>query len=383
MSKNFSIFLLGTYMPQKCGIAAFTTDLYYALKKNIKKANNIGVIAVHNNVEAQSDFPKEVEVKIQEQEKNDYRKAAKHINSLSNTYVLLQHEFGIFGGADGEYILSFIEELKCPLISTLHTVMGNPQAKQKEILQKICFCSKKVVVMSQKAVDLLVSIYQIKRKKIIFIPHGAYNCQYLTAKLQKILLGFWRKKILLTTGLINPNKGIEVMLRALKSIVKKVPNALYIILGTTHPKVKLRQGESYRLFLMDYVKKYNLQKNVLFIDEFCDFQELKKFLAMSDIYVAPYRAREQIVSGTLAYALVSGKAIVSTASWYAEEVLSNDRGLLVPFGNSKVLAKAVLKLFLDKKKRKTIEKKAYQFGKRMKWEKVGKMYVDLIKKNVF
>ncbi|MGE3063910.1 MAG: glycosyltransferase family 4 protein [bacterium] len=383
--KNPSIGFISTYIPRECGIGTFTNDLV----KNISKLHKINesdnpntlVVAISDKDNFYT-YPKEVKFEINQQNKKNYINAAHFLNNSDIDVINIQHEFGIFGGYDGNFILDSVDKLRKPIVTTFHTVLENPSAGQKKVVEQLAEKSVYVVVLAKRAINILKTVYKIPERKIAFIEHGAPNVSFMDSSYYKSDFNASGRKIIMTFGLINPNKGIEYGIRAIANIVKEHPNILYIILGATHPEVRKQSGEEYRLSLELLVKKYGLENNVEFFNYFVTKQELIKFLIASDIYLTPYLSKEQIVSGTLAYALTCGKALISTPYWYAEELLAENRGILVPFKNEKAISDAVIKLLDDEKTFSQYRKNAYDFGREFVWESVADKFENVFKKAI-
>jgi len=374
---TLSAAFVGTYPPRKCGIATFTYDLVQHLKRLHKedtlRGESFQVVAL-NNIPQGYNYPSEVDFEIREPHKSDYREAAEFINLSPVDAISLQHEFGIFGGKDGNNIIHLLNNLKKPVVTTLHTVLANPSPSQKEISKVVTSLSTLVVVLANKAIEILRLVYEVPQEKILMIPHGAPDVPFLDTSYYKDQFQAEDRRVLLTFGLLSPNKGIEYAIDAMTKVTKDYPDILYIILGATHPTVKHLHGEQYRVFLESRVKELDLQQNVVFYDRFVTLDRLIQFLVAADIYVTPYLSREQISSGTLAYALACGKAIISTPYSYAEELLQEKRGILVPFSNSDAIADKICELLADESKRNRLRKNAYQYGRQMVWQEVAKRY---------
>lgn len=319
-------------------------------------------------------YPKEVKFEIQKEQKESYINAAKYLNNTDVDIINIQHEFGIFGGNDGDLILDTINNLRKSIVTTLHTVMENPSSGQRYILNELIKKSTFVVVLAKKAIELLKKNFDVSDEKLVYIEHGAPDVSFLDSSYYKSDFNAEGKKIILTFGLLNPNKGIEYGIKATSIIAKKFPNILYIILGKTHPEVKKIYGESYRISLEILTKKLKIEENVEFYNYFVEKEELIKFLIASDFYLTPYLSKEQIASGTLTYALTCGKVLISTPYWYAEELLANDRGILVPFKNEKVIAQRIMELLKNEKLFAKYRKNAYDFGRNFIWKNVVKKY---------
>ncbi|MEJ2627612.1 MAG: glycosyltransferase family 4 protein [bacterium] len=382
---TLSCTFIATYPPRECGIGTFTHDLVKNLKQlsqsSSQREDHLQVIAI-NNISEGYDYTQEVNLTIREQYKSDYREAAEFLNQSVVDVVSLQHEYGIFGGDDGGHIVYLLNNLKKPVVTTLHTVLDKPSPGQKKILETIVSLSTLVVVLTDKAVQILTRVYGFSREKIAVIPHGAPDVPFLDTSYYKDNFQAENRQVLMTFGLLNPNKGIEYVINALPPIVKKYPQILYIILGATHPNVKRDHGEKYRVFLERRVNELGLGKNVIFHNRFVSLERLIQFLVATDIYITPYLVREQISSGTLAYALACGKAIISTPYWYAEELLKDDRGILVPFKDSAEMTNQISGLLGNESKRNRLRKQAYQYGRRMIWSEIAKQYDKVFERAV-
>ncbi|MFQ5675456.1 MAG: glycosyltransferase family 4 protein, partial [bacterium] len=370
---------VSTYPPRQCGIATFTCNLVKSLStlsqhsKGLDNQNHLQVVALSKNPESYK-FPADVHFLIRDQYQSDYRQAADFINLSAVDVVSLQHEYGIFGGPDGSHIITLLNNLKKPLVTTLHTVLMEPSANQKKTLEAIAKRSTYVVVLASKAMGILKEVYRVPEEKIVMIPHGTPDIAFLDSSFYKDQFQAEGKRIILTFGLLSPNKGIEYVIEAMARVVKRHPDTLFIILGVTHPEVRQLHGERYRISLENKVKELGLDQHVMFHNHFVSSEKLIQFLVAADIYVTPYLSREQIVSGTLAYAVSCGKAVISTPYWFAEELLNENRGILVPFRDSNAIAKKICDLLANEKKRNKLRKNAYQFGRQMRWSEVAKSY---------
>ncbi len=371
---------VSTYPPRQCGIATFCSDLLNSMRDlygsgnvNEPDQNNFEVIAL-NRVGESYNYGREVSFHIRDQHHHDYQRAADFINLTPVDAVSIQHEYGIFGGEDGNYISYLLNGLKKPAVTTLHTVLEEPTPAQKQTMMRICEQSATVVVMANAAVDILKRVYKVPGEKIQLIPHGAPDVPFLDSSYYKDQFQAEGRKVLLTFGLLSPSKGLEYAIEAMEEVVKAHPDALYIILGATHPEVKRLYGEEYRHKLEKMVRDKGLEKNVTFYNQYVSIERLVQFLVATDIYITPYLNREQITSGTLAYALACGKAIVSTPYIYAEELLSEGRGSLVPFKDSRALADELIKLLSDEDLRNRMRKNSYQYGRQMIWKEVARNY---------
>lgn len=375
--KKCDVVFIGNYLPRICGIATFTSDLFAAVTKRLSHKSGKFVIAV-NDEDKLYDYPKEVIFSINQSRQKDYLEAANIINTSNAQVACLQHEFGIFGGWDGIYILSLLSRLNIPLVTTLHSVLENPNPNQMKIMAEIVQRSSKIVVMSRKSIEVLKEIYHVPDDQIEMIFHGTPDFLAMDSSPFKKRFKLEGKKMILTFGLLSPNKGIETAIKALPYLIKDFPDLTYVILGKTHPLVIKDQGERYRESLIKLVEKLKLRPYVIFDDRFVALEELYAWLQASDIYVTPYMNKAQSVSGTLSYAMGAGNAIVSTPYWYAEEMLSDGRGCLFGFNDSEKLSEILRELLKDEKKLKTFQKKAYEFGRQMTWEKVSARHAELL-----
>lgn len=375
MERVKNIAVVGNYLPRMCGIATFTTDLVTALTA-ADQSIDCWAVAINDRMEGYK-YPDKVKFEINQNKINEYRLASDYLNVNQIDIVSLQHEYGIFGGETGSYILQLLRELRMPIVTTLHTVLKDPSPEQKRTLIEIARLSDSVVVMALRARQFLMDIYQIPEEKITFIHHGIPDMPFVDPNYYKDQFGVEGRKVILTFGLLSENKGVEYMIEALPEIVKKFPEVVYIVLGATHPHIKKVQGEGYRLSLERLARNCGVDKHVVFHNRFVDLKELCEFLGSADIYVTPYLAQAQIVSGTLAYALGVGKATVSTPYWYAEEMVDDKRGIIVPFKNSQALAEAVIDLFSDDIKRNAMRKRAYTFTRNAVWNSVAQDYLTL------
>lgn len=364
---------VGDYLPRLCGIATFTTDI---LTSVAAKFPNVSCFAVPvNDVKEGYDYPREVRFEIAEQDLDSYRRAADFL-AISDVDVLcVQHEYGIYGGAAGGHLLALLREVDLPVVTTLHTVLKDPTADQRRVMRELIGLSTRVVVMSNKGAEFLKGVYKAPAGKIDVICHGIPETSFMDPAGYKERFGVEGKKVLLTFGLLSPNKGIEVMLDALPAIVAEHPDAVYIVLGATHPHLKREVGESYRLSLELLAEKNGVKKNVIFYNRFVELGELTEFIGAADVYITPYLNEAQISSGTLAYSFGSGKAVVSTPYWHAQELLAEGRGVLVPFNDSAALAREVGALLKDDVRRDAMRQNAYALGREMVWSHVASSYM--------
>jgi polysaccharide biosynthesis protein PslF len=364
---------LSTYPPRECGIANFTKDLSDAIfdLEGLKHS----VIAI-NEKGALYDYDRRVKCKIDRDDAEDYVKAAEYVNSSNIQLLIIQHEFGLYGGDYGEYIKLFLENVKKPVITTLHTVQPDFDKKAIEVLRYIVERSESVVVIAHAAIDMLKR-QGIPYKKCIVIPHGCPTIDSTNNESIKKSLGLESRLVASTFGLISSGKGIEYAIRALPEVIKKEPRIIYLIIGETHPEVRKHEGEKYRNELTRLVNELGLEEHVRFTNRFITKRELVKFLQATDIYITPYISPNQISSGTLIYALGAGKAVVSTPYYHAMEVLSKDRGLLCKFKDSASIAEGINRL-LDENFRSEVQRKAYKYSRRFLWKNVAKKYLNLI-----
>jgi glycosyltransferase involved in cell wall biosynthesis len=370
-----SIALIGNHLPRQCGIATFTTDLLEALAAEAPEMDCWAMVM--NDVPEGYFYPSKVRFELNYKNLADYSLAADFLNMNQVDAVCLQHEFGIFGGNRGIHILELLRNLRMPVITTLHTVLREPDPERKAIVQELGSVSDRLVVMSHKAEEFLKEVYGMPQEKIILIHHGIPDVPFVDPSYYKEQFGVEGRKVILTFGLISPGKGIEYMIDALPAIVSKHPETAYIVLGATHPHVEREEGESYRFSLQLRARERGVENQLIFHNRFVDLAELCEFVGAADIYVTPYLNREQVVSGTLAYALGAGKATISTPYLYAEEMLSDGRGRIVPFHDSDALAAQVIDLIENEVERHAMRKRAYTFCRDMIWKEVARRYLEL------
>ncbi len=378
MKPVINIAFVGNYIPRLCGIATFTTDLCEAAAKQLGRRSNVFAVAV-NDTEQGYAYPRRVEFTLQKNQQSDYYEAANFINASNADVVCIQHEYGIYGGWDGIYILSLISSLSLPVAVVLHTVLKNPTPNQKKIVQEMAQRASRLVVMSELAATLLQEVYAVSAEKIGLIYHGTPDFTSLDKGHYKKRFQVEGNQTLLTFGLLSPNKGIETVIKALPELVRTFPKLIYIVLGKTHPNVLREFGEKYRAGLIALVDELGLQEHVIFDDRFVSLEELYAWLMAADIYITPYLNEAQIVSGTLSYAIGAGNAIISTPYWYAKEMLAGGRGRLIGFGDTGALAAALRELLSDKAKLRLLRARTYEFGRQMRWEKVAAKYLELFR----
>src|SRR6266566_3133618 len=363
---------IGNYLPRQCGIATFTTDLCEAFATEYNETTCIAVPV--NDTAAGYPYPSRVRFELTEKEIDSYRRAADFLNINNVDVVCLQHEYGIFGGRAGSHILALLRELRMPIVTTLHTILREPDPDQRRVLEEVAGLSDRLVVMSQRGGEFLHEIYGVPPEKIDLIPHGIPDVPFVDPSFHKDLFGVEGKTVLLSFGLLSANKGIENVISALPAILAKHPNVVYIILGATHPHVIQHDGETYRLSLQLLAQEKGVEGQVIFYNRFVSLEELIEFIGAADIYITPYLNPAQITSGTLAYTVGAGKAIISTPYWYAEELLADGRGLLVPFADPAAIADRVAEVLDNESDRHAMRKRAYMFGRDMIWPQVARRY---------
>ena len=368
------IAFIGNYLPRQCGIATFTTDLCEAVAAQYPETTCFALPV--NDTDTGYAYPPRVRFELAESDAASYRRAADFLNGNNVDLVCLQHEYGIFGGLAGSHILALLRELRMPVVTTLHTILREPDPNQRRVMEKLAQRSDRLVVMSQRGVEFLRTIYNVPEYKIDLIPHGIPDVPFVDPNFHKDRFGVEGKLVLLTFGLLAPNKGIEYVIEALPGILTRYSQVVYIVLGVTHPHVKRREGEFYRLQLERLARTLDVESNILFYDRFVSLEELNEFIGAADIYVTPYLNPAQITSGTLAYTVGAGKAVISTPYWYAEELLAEGRGMLVPFANVGAIAQRVGEMLENEAERHAIRKRAYMFGREMIWSKVACRYMD-------
>jgi glycosyltransferase involved in cell wall biosynthesis len=367
------IAFIGDYLPRQCGIATFTSDLLSAIAEQHPSSQCIAVPV--NDIAGGYEYPKEVRFEIEEQDLASYLRAADFLNISNADLVSVQHEFGIYGGPSGSHLLALLRELRMPIVTTLHTILATPGSEQRRVMQELIARSTRLVVMAKQGQSMLQEVYQAPAAKIDLIPHGIPDIPFVDPNFYKDQFGVEGRLVLLTFGLLSPNKGIEHVLNALPEIVAKFPNLVYIVLGATHPNLVAENGEVYRLSLERLAKKNKVEKHVIFYNRFVELAELKEFIGAADVYLTPYLNEAQITSGTLAYAFGAGKAVVSTPYWHAQELLAEGRGVLVPFGDAKAIAREVNELLRDEIGRTAMRKQAYKLGRGMVWSSVAELYL--------
>jgi len=371
---------ISTYPPRECGIATFNQNLVKAIASNFPERETLlkgdFVVALTDSENLQEyEYPEEVKYVVRQNHQKDYIRAANFINTSNADVCILEHEFGIYGGESGIYILPFINRLEKPLLSILHTVLKDPSYVQRIIIREIAEQSAKIIVMSQRAVEFLTEIYDIPAEKIQIIEHGVPDLEAPAINPVKNLTPFKNHRVLLTFGLISRNKGLETVVRALPEIVAKHPDVMYVILGNTHPGVIKNSGEEYRDHLKSLAAQLGVSQNLAFINKFVSEEELIQYLTASEIYVTPYLNEAQITSGTLSYAVGSGAAVVSTPYWHAQELLADNRGRLFDFKNCDELANIITELLDDNEALAELKENAYEYGLHLRWPVIGAEYI--------
>lgn len=376
LKKNIQVAYVSSCLPRKCGIATFTANLSESVEK-YAGPDSASYVAVNNN--GSYDYPPGVIFEIERDRLEDYFLAASTVNSSETDVVSLQHEFGLFGGPDGSFLTVFLKHLQKPVVTTLHTILKNPTSSQKESLIDVVEQSEEIVVMNRLGIDLLSEIYNIPRSKINLIPHGVPESEYRDPSYYKQQLHLEDRFLILTFGFLSPNKGIETVLNALPSLVRRHPNTLYMVQGITHPEEKKHNGESYRKNLEQITRKLDLNRNVIFVDAFVDDETLNCFIGAADIVVCPYHSEAQITSGVLSTALSMGKAIISTPYLHAMEALAEGCGQLVKADDPVAMGIELLMLAKKPLRRKAFAEKAYSLGRRMGWSNVSRQYYEVFK----
>ena len=363
---------IGNSLPRRCGIATFTTDLQQAIAAS--GVADTAILAM-TDCGRSYEYPATVALEIQENSLDDYVAASEYLNRGGFDVVSLQHEFGIFGGEAGSHVIALLARLEMPVVTTLHTVLSEPTEAQRRVLDRILDLSARIVVMAEKGRELLRTVYRVPADKIDVIPHGIPDFGFVDPEPVKAKLGFSDRTVILTFGLLSPNKGIEVMIDAMPQILESRADAVYVVLGATHPNLVRDQGESYRDSLLERARQLGVEDHVVFKDQFVDRDTLLDYIAMCDVYVTPYLNEAQMTSGTLAYSFGLGKAVVSTPYWHANELLADGRGVLVPFGDAKATGSAIAELLTDHARREAMRKRAYSSSRSMTWESTAKRYL--------
>ena len=373
MTQLQRIAFIGNSLPRRCGIATFTTDLRNAVA-SLHSGLESCIVAMNDSGRAY-DYPAAVRLEIEQETIEDYVRAADALNGGRYDVVSLQHEFGIFGGEAGEHILTLLDRLTMPVVTTLHTVLSQPSPVQRAVTARIVDVSSRLVVMAEKGRDVLQKVYGVPARKIDVIPHGIPDIAFAEPEEAKARLGFEARAVILTFGLLSPNKGIEYVIDAMPSILRSRPDAVYVVLGATHPNLVREKGEAYRESLVTRARKLGVDGHVVFLDQFVDHTTLLGFISMCDVYVTPYLNQSQMTSGTLAYSFGLGKAVVSTPYWHAAELLADGRGILVPFADARAIGTEIAGLLTDDEKRDAMRKRAFASSRSMTWGRAAQRYV--------
>lgn len=377
MSSLQRIAFIGNHLPRRCGIATFTRDLHQAISLD-RDGMETGVVTM-TDANQVYDYPPAVCLEIHDQAIGEYIKAAEFLNKGRFDVVSLQHEYGIFGGEAGGHIVELLSRLEMPVVTTLHTVLANPTPAQYDVMNRIIDASAKMVVMANKGSQLLRLVHGVPAHNIEIIPHGIPEFPFIETHLAKAKLNF-AGKIILTFGLLSPSKGIETVIDAMPEIVKVCPDAVYVVLGATHPNLLREQGEAYRESLIARVQALEIEDHVVFCNQFVDQAVLLDFLSMCDVYVTPYLNEAQMTSGTLAYSFGLGKAVVSTPYWHAKELLDDGLGVLVPFSDARAIGSEISRLLTDDPRRDAMRKRAYASSRSMTWAQTAKRYIAVFER---
>jgi glycosyltransferase involved in cell wall biosynthesis len=365
--------IIGNYLPRRCGIATFTTDLCDAIHAEYE-ATELLALPV-NDTEEGYNYPARIRFELSQDELASYRQAADFLNFSNIDLVCMQHEYGIFGGPAGAHILELLRRLQMPIVTTLHTVLREPDFDQRIVMKEIAALSDRLIVMSRQSAEILQEVFHVPISKIDLIPHGIPDLAFTDPSFYKDAFGTEGKDVLLTFGLLSPNKGIENVIKALPAILSKHSNVVYMISGVTHPHVLRHEGDKYRLYLQKLAKDLGVEANVIFRNRFVSPQELVEVIGAADIYITPYKHKGQVVSGTLAYALSAGKAIISTPYLHATELLDDGRGVLVPFDDPQAIATKTIELLDNGTARHAMRKRAYLYTRDMVWNRVAQRYM--------
>ena len=368
------IAFLGGFTPRLCGIATFTHDVCEAVAEAAPGSLCFSG-AVNDRIEGY-DYPPRVRFELDQKDLDSYRRAADILNFNNEDVLCVQHEFGIYGGPAGSHVLSLLKEVRMPVVTTLHSVLREPNADQRKVMFELARRSDRLVVMAQKGAEILRETYGVSDDKVDIIPHGIPDMPFVDSSFYKGQFGVEGRMVLLTFGLLGPGKGLEYVIEALPEIVKRHPNVVYLVLGATHPHLVAREGESYRLGLERLAETRGVKEHVIFHNHFVSLEDLKEFIGATDIYITPYLNEAQITSGTLAYVFGAGKAVVSTPYWHAQELLADGRGILVPFRDPHGIAEGVCAFLDDPVRMQETREKAYQMGREMIWPAVAQRYIE-------
>jgi glycosyltransferase involved in cell wall biosynthesis len=370
--------LIGNYPPRRCGIATFTADVRDALIA--ADPNLICDVYAMTDTDGGYAYPREVVQDLRSDRPEDYLDAAEHINRNQADVICVQHEFGIFGGPAGEHLMLLLEATGRPVVTTLHTVLESPDPDQRRVFERLIARSDKVIVMAERGRDMLRRVWRTPEEKIVLIPHGAPDRPLSDTAPFKTLLGVTGRDVLFTFGLISPNKGIEYAIRAMPAIVARRPNALYIVLGASHPHLIAQEGERYREGLAELADNLGVAEHVRLIDEYADTPRLIEYLQAADIYVTPYLNRDQVTSGTLSYAAALGKPIISTPYWHAEELLKDGRGRLIPFASAEAISAEAIALLDDGAQRLGLARRIHDAARETVWSCFGMRLVEVFER---
>ncbi|MEO8463946.1 MAG: glycosyltransferase [Gammaproteobacteria bacterium] len=377
LDNAIAVAFVGTYGPRRCGIATFTADLATAVAANHRRV--LPMVLAVTDPAGQYQYPSEIKFEIRQNVKADYGRAAEFVNYSLVRLVSVQHEYGIFGGDDGGYILDFIRALRVPVIVTLHTVLKRPSPNQAAIVEKMFAQCARLIVMSEVARDLLASSYGVRGPKVVIIPHGIpVMDRHADQQALKAKFGVRDRRLLLTFGLLSANKGIETVIRALPTVVSQFPDLVYFVVGATHPVVLRREGEAYRTMLEREAEELGVREHLAFRGQFVTSEELRQYLQAADIFVSPYLNEAQVTSGALSYAMGAGAAVVSTPYWHAQELLARERGCLFPFKDHAALSRVLLDLLSSPTKLHKVREAAFTFAHSMAWPRIGDAYFNLI-----
>ncbi len=366
---------IGNHLPRRCGIATFTHDLHRAIAES--RPDLTTCVVAMNDHGRTYEYPAEVQFQIRDETVEDYVKAAAFLNDGRFDVVCLQHEYGIFGGEAGGHIIALLSRLRMPVVTTLHTVLSAPSLQQRNVMNQIIELSATVVVMAEKARELLHSVYRVEPEKVVVLPHGIPDVPFVETECAKSGTDFADRTVILTFGLLSPNKGVEVMIDAMPAILRACPDAVYVVLGATHPNLVLEQGESYRESLAARARALGIDSRVMFFNQFVDKATLLDFIAMCDVYVTPYLNESQMTSGTLAYSFGCGRAVVSTPYWHARELLADGRGILVPFSDPAAVGAEIATLLGDGERLHAMRRRAYAFSRDMTWSQTALRYLKV------
>jgi glycosyltransferase involved in cell wall biosynthesis len=372
------IAFLGGFLPRLCGIATFTHDLCEAVAGAAPGADCFAG-AVNDRQEGYA-YPPRVRFELDQKDQDSYRRAADFLNFSNAGVLCLQHEFGIYGGSAGSHVLALLKEVRMPVVTTLHTILREPNAEQRRVMEELILRSDRLVVMARRGQEILEETYGVTADKVDLIPHGIPDMPFMDSSFYKAQFGVEGRQVLLTFGLLGPGKGLEYVIEALPEIVKRHPQAVYLVLGATHPHLVAREGESYRLGLERLAEDRGVKEHVIFFNRFVSLEDLKDFIGATDIYLTPYLNEAQITSGTLTYVFGAGKAVVSTPYWHAQELLADGRGILVPFRDPHAIAQGVCAFLDDPELMRKTREQAYQMGREWIWPATGQRYLDAFKR---